>query len=188
MDDEELVYINYLGNRVEFCGNAARVVGYLNAVKRGMREYRVYASGYKNVLVKGNTVGIELEVDIRNFGEFSLVGMEGVKHLVFPGRFSPEYLKVLSEGIQKVWENAHFNIYTYTNGCLFVRTWEYGYTYEPGGCATGTLASGADFIMRSGAYTVNVITLSGDKGRVYLKGSKFVLENPIKLRRLPYTL
>jgi len=178
---KELIYINYMGNRVPFCGNATRVLGYLNASKYALKEYIIDAKGPKKVIINGRSVGIEIEVIYKNFGEFSLVEMEGVKHIVFRKKTKDLPLKPFAESIQKVWKDIHFNVYEYISGKIFVRTWEYGYIYEPGGCATGTLACGIDHILRTGKNEIETITLSGDEGRVYIKGNSFVLENTIKL-------
>ncbi len=178
---KELIYINYMGKRVPFCGNAARVIGYLNASKRGLKEYIIDAKGPKKVIINGKSVGIEIPVIYKNFGEFSLVEMEGVKHIVFRKRTKDLPLKPLAESIQKVWNDIHFNVYEYIGGKIFVRTWEYGYIYEPGGCATGTLACGVDYILRTSRSEIKTSTLSGDEGRVYVRGDSFVLENTIKL-------
>ncbi len=176
---EELIYINYLGKRVSFCGNATRVVGYINAKSRGLNEYTVYANGPKRVFINGDIVGIEVDVDYKNFGEFSVVKLEGVSHIVFYKKNGDLPIKVLAKGLQKSLEGYHINYYYNYENKLFVRTWEYGYIYEPGGCATGGLSCGVDWIMRKGLICVVIKTLSGDYGRVFIKGEKFVLENKI---------
>jgi len=172
-DEENLIYINYLGKRVPFCGNATRVVGFLNMMKKNLREYVVWAEGQKRVFLNGRMVGIELEVEYRNFGEFSTVHMEGVKHMVFPSG---------NVNFKPFLENSdyHINFYRAFGDVLFVRTWEQGHPFEAWGCATGSLSAGIDYITRKGFYKVFVKTLSGDWGKVSMTKRGFLLENPIE--------
>lgn len=172
-DEERLIYINYLGKKVPFCGNATRVVGFLNMMRKNLRDYVVWAEGPKKVYLNGNMVGIELEVEYRNFGEFSTVHMEGVKHMVFPSE-NPNFKPFLENS------DYHINFYKPFGGIIFVRTWEQGHPSEALGCATGSLSAGIDYIMRKSFHTVFVKTLSGDWGRVSISGKGFTLENPIE--------
>jgi hypothetical protein len=172
-DEERLIYINYLGKRVPFCGNATRVVGFINMIKKNLKDYVVWAEGPKRVFLNGNLVGIELEAEYRNFGEFSTVRMEGVKHMVFPSG---------NVNFKPFLENSdyHINFYRQFGEILFVRTWEQNHPSEALGCATGSLSAGIDHIMRKGVHSVFVKTLSGDWGRVSMTRDGFCLENPIE--------
>ncbi len=176
-DDERLIYINYLGKRVPFCGNATRVVGFINMLKKNLKEYVVWAEGPKRVFLNGNLVGIEIEIEYKNFGEFSTVHMEGVKHMVLPSEnvnFKP-FLEI---------SDYHINFYRKFGDFIFVRTWEQGHPSEAWGCATGSLSSGIDYIMRRGIHRVLVKTLSGDWGRVSTTPRGFSLENPIEYEEI----
>ncbi len=172
----ELYYFNYMGRRVPFCGNATRILGYLLANGRDA-EVEVWASGPKRVLVRGREVGIVLRPNVAVRGDHSVVVMEGVRHIVFPVSKVRDYpLRNLYLSLTRGGGVPyHVNIYEYVEGYLFVRTWEYGYPYEPLGCATGTLSSAADFILRKGFREVRTLVRSGDVGLVTGDGDTFTM-------------
>ncbi len=172
----ELYYFNYLGDRVPFCGNATRVVGYLSLNGRN-GEIVVDAHGPKVVKVRGDYVGITLDLAVNVRGDHSLVEMEGVKHLVVPvvGRMEDFPLREFYRATVKGGMPYHTNVYTLVGDSLFVRTWEYGYPEEPLGCATGTLSSAADFLLRHGLNRVKTVVRSGDVGMVSGDGRTFTM-------------
>ncbi|GEM_PF-1119251 len=170
-----LYYFNYMGERVPFCGNATRILGYLLA-GGGDSEVEVWASGPKRVLVRGREVGIVLRPNVMPRGDHSVVVMDGVRHVVFPVSGARDYpLRSLYLSVVKGGMPYHVNIYEYLGGYLFVRTWEYGYPYEPLGCATGTLSSAADFILRRGFREVRTMVRSGDEGLITGDGDTFTM-------------
>ena len=178
--ERTLYYFNYLGRRVPFCGNATRVLGYLLLGGRD-GEVEVDASGPKRVIVRGDRVGITLRLTVSLRGDHSLVSMEGVRHVVFPVEdvlgfpLREAYLSLVKGGME-----YHLNAYSRIGDVLFVRTWEYGYPYEPMGCATGTLSAAADFILRRGLHRVRTLVRSGDEGEVSGDGENFTLWHRIE--------
>ena len=170
-----LYYFNYLGKRVPFCGNATRALGYLLAGGKDS-EVEVWAAGPKRVLVRGREVGIVLRLKVSVRGEHSVVLMEGVKHVVLPVSGIREFpLRELYLSLVKGGMPYHVNAYERVGEHLFVRTWEYGYPSEPLGCATGTLSSAADFILRKGVREVKTLVRSGDEGLITGDGETFTM-------------
>ncbi|NPA80105.1 MAG: hypothetical protein GXO29_03535 [Thermotogae bacterium] len=178
---DRLHYFNYMGERVPFCGNATRVVGYLLLGGRD-GETHVLASGPKRVRVRGEWVGIELPVRAALRADHAVMRMEGVEHFVMPVRNVLAYhLKALYDSVEKAGLRYHINIYEPVGDAIFVRTWEYGHPREALGCATGTLSSAAHFIITKGMHRVRTRVLSGDEGVVSGDGEIFILWNRLRL-------
>ncbi|NPB03793.1 MAG: hypothetical protein GXO39_05200 [Thermotogae bacterium] len=178
-DPRRLYYFNYLKHLVPFCGNAARVLGYiLLGGKNGSIE--VYASGPKFVIVRDGKVGITLNLKVGILGDHTKVRMEGVEHLVFPVSGVQNYpLRALYISLRSL--KIHVNIYEKLGDHLFVRTWEYNYPNEPEGCATGTLAAASDYLLRNSLHRITTLVRSGDMGEVSGDGETFTLWHRIRI-------
>ncbi len=176
-----LNYYNYLGKPVPFCGNATRALAFY-LLGGGGGEVDIEASGEKRVVVRGDFVGIDLRVGLDLRGEYSVVRMEGVEHVVLPvSGISDVNLREVYNGFVRGGLEFHVNVYEPVGEGILVRTWEYGYPEEAEGCATGSLSAACDHLLRNSLRETRVKVRSGDVGWVHGDGERCWLWNRVEV-------
>ncbi len=180
----QFLYINYMGNRVPFCGHAGRALPFfaklIGMVEGKEIEYISPIGPKKAIIIEEERWKALVGMDM---GEFHISPMDGgflvdvgVKHFVI-GENEIETFPLKEEALRffEKHPSIHFNVFEeITRGKIKVRTWEYEYPHEPLSCATGSLSSAIAYHHITGYREIEVIPRSGESLFVEIRdGSAF---------------
>jgi|GEM_PF-1685951 len=175
--DFTFTYYNYMGERVPFCGNAARalpVFARMIGIAKD-NEIRFSAAGrFYTARVEKQGAWVNLgglrefvpasTRDVLGGRPWALVDI-GVRHaVVFTFNLSEKDIFQVRDDLARFFKlpEAHMNFAEVTGpGRIFVRTLEHGYPAEPLSCATGAAAAALVHAISHGAGEVEADTRGG---------------------------
>ncbi len=173
----EFFYMNYMGKLVDFCGHAGRALPYFakrEGLVSGNRITYETSIGRKTASIleeKDNKALVGLDM-----GGFEISGSfvdVGVRHYVERVESVDDMdIESHAKDFFKKHTNVHYNIFSEIGpGRIKVRTWEYGYEYEPLSCATGCISSAIIYAKDKGLSHVEIVPLSGESLFVEISSS-----------------